>query len=57
MQFGSDYALTPHGKRDFKRAFLRQLKKISVVYPEANVSDGSHGLVLKPSKPHVKRLK
>jgi len=57
MQFGAGYALTPHGKRDFKRAFFRQMKKISVVYPEANVSDGSYGLVLQPSKPHVGRLK
>jgi len=52
-QFGSGYPMTTRGKLNFKRAFLRQLKKVSVVYPEAKASDGLAGLLLKPSKTHV----
>ena len=39
--------------RDFKRAFLRELKHVLVVYPEAKVSDSGSGLVMHPSPPHV----
>jgi len=52
-QFGSGYPTTTRGKLDFKRAFLKQFKKVSLVYPEAKVSDGLSGLLLKPSKTHV----
>ncbi len=57
MQFGSSYQETSQGKRDFKKAFLKHMKKINVVYPEARVDEGSYGLKLLPSKPHVKRIK
>ncbi|MEJ1342472.1 MAG: replication protein RepA [Candidatus Sedimenticola sp. (ex Thyasira tokunagai)] len=57
MQFGADYAHDGQGKRDFKKNFLKHLKKVHVVYPDANVSEGGYGLVLKPSKTHVKRIK
>jgi hypothetical protein len=57
MQFGADYALDAQGVRNFKRNFLNHLKKVTAVYPEANVSDGDYGLLLKPSKPHVGKLK
>jgi hypothetical protein len=53
VQFGSEYAET----RFFKRAFLEHLKKVLIVYPNANVSDGDHGLRLLPSKTHVKSAK
>lgn len=52
-QFGADYRTTPQGVRDFKKAFLRQLKKVSLYYPEAKVSEGTYGLVLQPSKTHI----
>jgi len=52
-QFGSTYPMTTRGKLDFKRAFLRQLKKVSVVYPEVKASDGLAGLLLKPSRTHI----
>jgi Plasmid encoded RepA protein len=52
-QFGSGYAQT----RQFKAAFLQELKKVLVVYPEAKVEDAAHGLMLLPSKPHVARLR
>lgn len=52
-QFGSGYAMTEQGLRDFKRAFLRELKHVLVIYPRAKVSDGVNGLVMYPSPPHV----
>ena len=52
-QFGSGYAMTEQGLRDFKRAFLRELKHVLVIYPQAKVSDGVNGLVMYPSPPHV----
>ena len=49
-QFGAGYAEPWH----FKAAFLRELKKVLVVYPEAKLEDAPKGLLLLPSKPHVK---
>lgn len=49
MQFGADYGRTI----DFKVNFLKQLQAVLVVYPEAKVEEGNHGLLLKPSKPHI----
>lgn len=48
-QFGSDYARL----RDFKGAFLGELRKVLAVYPAARAAEGDRGLVLKPSKPHI----
>jgi hypothetical protein len=52
-QFGSGYALTSQGGRDFKKAFLAQLKKVQVVYPECNADEGMSGLLLRRSKTHI----
>lgn len=52
-QFGSGYAMTEQGLRDFKRAFLRELKHVLVIYPQAKVSNSPNGLVLYPSPTHV----
>lgn len=55
-QFGAGYSLDDsqgQGLRDFKRAFLRELKHVLVVYPEAKVADSPNGLVLYPSPTHV----
>lgn len=52
-QFGTGFALEGQGLRDFKRAFLTQLKNVLVIYPNAKVSEGQHGLILYPSAPHV----
>lgn len=51
-QYGSNYAQGEQGLRDFRRAFLRELKKVVTIYP-AKVSTSEVGLVLYPSKPHV----
>ena len=52
-QFGAGYAVTDQGLRDFKRAFLRELKHVQIIYPAARVSDSRNGLVLYPSPTHV----
>jgi len=51
VQFGSEYSRT----RDFKAAVLKELRKVMVVYSEVNVTEGKHGLILKPSPPHIKK--
>lgn len=48
-QFGADYART----RDFKGKFLRELKRVVVIYP-ALVEEITSGLLLKPSPSHVR---
>lgn len=48
-QFGSDYART----RDFKAAFLGELRKVQTIYPQARLQVTEAGLVLLPSPPHI----
>lgn len=52
-QFGSDYGRL----RNFKAAFLAELRKVQTVYPTARVSDGQYGLKLLPSRPHVRLVR
>jgi hypothetical protein len=49
VQFGSEYERT----RDFKHKFIKQLKSIFLVYPEAKIEINEKSLILKPSKPHI----
>ena len=53
LQFGADYSRT----RDFKAAFLEQLKRVSLVYPAANLQEEQHGLLLKPSRTSIGKTK
>jgi hypothetical protein len=53
MQFGSSYRTDGQGARDFKRAFLRELKKVVILYPKAKVSGDDGGLYLQPSATHI----
>lgn len=55
-QFGAGYPETAQGQRDFKKKFLKYLQPVLVIYPEAKVAEGSYGLVLTPSKPHIPQL-
>ena len=55
FQFGGNYIHTPQGCRNFKKKFLLQLKNVLTVYPSAKVREGLNGLVLSPSRTHVKR--
>jgi hypothetical protein len=51
LQFGADYART----RDFKEYFLKALKSVMIVYPEAHVQEEDGGLLLAHSLPHVRK--
>lgn len=51
MQFGAEYGRT----RDFKAAFLAEMRKVSVVYAGAKVEATDAGLILKPTVPHISR--
>ena len=51
-QFGSDYTRL----RDFREAFLGELKKVVLVYPEANLEPSTGGLLVHPAKTHVARV-
>ena len=55
FQFGTGFKADrgPQAVRDFRRDFLRALKTVLLVYPTAQVSYTSSGLVLQPSAPHV----
>lgn len=54
-QFGSGFNVQDMDQavRDFKKAFLRALKLVSVVYPQAKLEVADNGLILLPSRPHV----
>ncbi len=52
-QFGSNYANDAQGTRNFKRHFIKELKKVHCVYKELNIQDDDKGLVIRPSQPHV----
>lgn len=49
MMLGSSYAEL----RDFKKAFLNELRKVLLVYPNANVEVLQDGLRIKPSLTHI----
>jgi hypothetical protein len=53
MQFGASYQTEGQGARDFKRAFIRELKKVVILYPKAKVSEDDNGLFLQPSATHI----
>jgi len=53
MQFGSKYPQTSRGVRNFKMAFIRELKKVHLVFPAMNVDPSDKGLILNPGKPHI----
>lgn len=53
VQFGAEYGRV----RDFKAAFLAELRKVTLVYPEAKIEATETALLVKPSRPHVTRRK
>lgn len=57
LQFGSSYGSElDQAVRDFKKAFLRALKMVLLVYPQAAVEVSDAGLVLLPSPTHIPTL-
>jgi len=53
LQFGAGYAMDEQGLRNFRRAFLRELQKVLLLYPEARIEESDRGLVLIPSPTHI----
>ena len=49
LQFGSNYAVL----RQFKAAFLNELRKVMLVYGQAQVEATEAGLMVKPSPTHI----
>lgn len=56
-QFGSGYAADDRGLRDFRRAFLRELQKVMLLYPQVKVDHNHEALILHPSPTHISRIK
>lgn len=55
LQFGADYADDKSGRYGFKKGFTQALKKVQVVYPDANVLPDKKGILISPSKVHIAR--
>ncbi len=53
LQFGSDYSRL----RDFKQAFIDELKKVVLVYWQVQVEATEPGLIVKPSMTHIPMTK
>ncbi len=51
LQFGSDYSRL----RDFKQAFIDELKKVVLVYGRVQIEATELGLVVKPSLTHISK--
>lgn len=51
LQFGSNYAEL----RNFKTAFIAELKKVVLVYGQVQVESTEHGLMVKPSMTHISK--
>ena len=56
IQFGANYAIDAQGVRNFKKAFLREIRKVALFYQEAKLEFLEEGLNLKPGNPHIKKL-
>lgn len=55
-QFGCNYK-NVDGTHNFRRKFIEALKKVWLVYPEANVNPDQKGITLLPSDTHIKKKK
>jgi len=51
LQFGSDYSRL----RDFKHAFIDELKKVALIYGQVQVEVAELGLTVKPSLTHISK--
>ena len=56
-QFGVGYPDTVQGQRDFKKMFIKTLKKVAIAYPEANkLKPEKDNLIFVPGKPDIPKL-
>ncbi len=56
-QMGAEFSPTSEGARNFKKKFLMHLRRVKLIYNELDVNDQKAGLLLKPSRTHVLKLK
>lgn len=56
IQFGSNYATSEQGVRNFKKAFLREVRKIMIFYKQNNLEPLVKGLILNPGTSHIKKI-
>ncbi len=56
VQFGAGYPATEEGTRNFKKNFIKNLKKVCVIYPQARIIPNTAGLRLQPSLPHIQAV-
>lgn len=54
-QFGQEYT-GEYAADHFKKKFLKMLKQVLAVYPAANVTQVTGGLILNPSKPPIHKI-
>jgi DNA-binding transcriptional ArsR family regulator len=54
-QFGAGYPENEQGKKDFKKKFIKAMKKVAVVY-DVNISSVTGGIELRPSNSHVCKI-
>lgn len=54
-QFGVGYPHTLQGRRNFKKKFKQQLKRVLILYPDAKVEEIKEGIILRPSRTHIKK--
>lgn len=52
-QFGANYFNDAQGLRDFRKNFIKQMKKVLIEYSDAKVFQTDSGILLKPSKSHI----
>jgi len=53
LQIGAGYQDTKQGRKDFKTNFVKGLKRVQIIYPEAKVAVSSKAFILRPSPTHV----
>ena len=56
LQFGAGYAFTPRGRKNFKQAFQRELRKVRVFYPDVNIKLIRGRVILVSGEPSVPKL-
>lgn len=55
-QFGADYADTRQGRHAFKEHLKEHLKKVLLIYSDAKIEESDSGLILLPSRTHVRKI-
>lgn len=53
-QVGAQFADSKEGRYGFRREFLKQMKNVLSVYPDARIQETKQGLKIMPSPTHVK---